>query len=76
MIEQSKKKFPSIQEALAASFKNKIGQQADLLKNLMQKNIQATGAGGLPSQISGAKGGYNDPSMPAANIKINNDFTK
>jgi hypothetical protein len=36
MIEQSKKKFATIQEALAASFKNKIGQQADLLKNLMQ----------------------------------------
>ena len=76
MIEQSKKKFPTIQEALAASFKNKIGQEADLLKNLMQKNIQATGSGGLQSQIQGAKGGFTDPSLSAANIKINNDFTK
>ena len=76
MIEQSKKKFPTIQEALAASFKNKIGQQADLLKNLMQQNIQATGADGVPSQISGAKGGFTDPSLSAKSIKINNDFTK
>jgi hypothetical protein len=42
----------------------------------MQKNIQVPGAGGLPSQIPGAKSGFTDPSMPAANIKINNDFTK
>ena len=76
MIEQSKKKFPTIQEALAASLKNKIGQQADLLKNLMQKNIQGTGAGGFPSQIPGAKGGFTDPSLSATNIKIHNDFTK
>ncbi len=65
MIEQSKKKFPTIQEALAASFKNKIGQQTDLLKNLMHKNNLASGVGG-----------FTDPSMPAANVKINNDFTK